>query len=167
MSERQISRMADLEFLTDLVRVIKSGIRTANPSALDALYRDNDATFPDRLDIEGKISFGLGEIINLNDIHRTRLMSRENTYSLFAALLSIEFPNLPVSMEVEEHLRNRPFTDRGNILTNLSALADALESDEEGSYNEFVNASRRGTNTEKNRRTRFKWFHRALISERI
>jgi hypothetical protein len=167
MTERQISRMADLEFLTDLVRVIKTGIRTANPSALDALYRDNDVTFPDRLDIEEKITFGLGEIINLSDIHRTRLTTRENTYSLFAALLAIEFPNLPVAMEVEEHLRNHPFADRADILTNLSALADALESEEEGPYNEFVNASRRGTNTEKNRRTRFQWFHRALISERL
>jgi hypothetical protein len=167
MTERQISRMVDLEFLTELVRMIKSGIRTANPSALDALYKDNDVTFPDRSEIEAKITFGLGEIINLSDIHRTRLMSRENAYSLFAALLSIEFPNLPVSMEVEEHLRNLTFTDRANILTNLSVLADALESDEEGPYNEFVNASRRGTNTEKNRTTRFQWFRRALTSERF
>jgi hypothetical protein len=83
MTERQISRMGDLEFLTDLVRVIKTGIRTANPSALDALYRDNDATFPDRLGIEEKITFGLGEIIDLSDIHVTRLMSRENVHSLF------------------------------------------------------------------------------------
>jgi hypothetical protein len=94
-------------------------------------------------------------------------MSRENVHSLFAALLAIEFPDLPVSVEIEEHLRNRPFTDRANILTNLSALADALEGNDEGPYSEFVNASRRGTNTEKNRRTRFKWFHRALISERL
>src|SRR5262249_19541510 len=140
MRERQISRMADLEFLTDLVRLIKSGIRTANPSALDALYRDNDVTFPDRSDIEQKIAFGLGELINLSYIHGTRLMSRENAYSLFAAFLSIEFPNLPICIEIEEPLRNRPFTERANIVANLSALADALESDDEGPYNEFVNA---------------------------
>lgn len=167
MTERQISRMADLEFLTDLVRVVKEGIRTSSPSALDNLYDSNDRSFPDRNDVDSRISYGLGQIIDLVAIHKTKIMTRENSYSLFAALLAAQFKTSIVASEIDESLRDRDFADQTAILTNLSALADALEGDEDGPYHLFVSASRRGTNTQKNRRTRFEWFFKALTGDQL
>ena len=167
MTERQISRMADLEFLTDLVRVVKEGIRTSSPSALDNLYDSNDRSFPDRNDVDSRISYGLRQIIDLVAIHKTKIMTRENSYSLFAALLAAQFKTSIVASEIDVSLRNRDFADQTAILTNLSALADALEGDEDGPYHLFVSASRRGTNTQKNRRTRFEWFFKALTGDQL
>jgi hypothetical protein len=168
MVERQISRMADLELLTELVHAIKNGIKTANPSALDALYSTNDKSFPDKGQIEDQLTFGLGEIINLVDIHNTKLVSRSNLYSLFSALVAVRFPLSPLRTYLEPPDRDNPFTDRANILTNLTTLADAIENDHaEPPLNEFVSAARQGTNTEKNRKIRFKWFHQALTADRL
>jgi uncharacterized protein DUF262 len=168
MVERQISRMADLELLTELVHAIKYGIKTANPSALDAIYTTNDKNFPDKEQVEEQLAFGLGEIINLADIHNTKLVSRPNVYSLVAALVAVKFPQSPLRIDLEASDRGSAFTDRANILTNLTALADAIEDDSaEPPLNEFVSAARQGTNTEKNRKTRFKWFHQALTTDRL
>ena len=168
MVERQISRMADLELLTELVHAIKNGIKTANPSALDALYSTNDESFPDRGQIEDQLTFGLGEIINLVEIHNTKLVSRPNLYSLFAALVAVRFPPSPLRTDLEPPDRDSAFADRANILTNLTTLADAIENDHaEPPLNEFVSAARQGTNTERNRKIRFKWFHQALTADRL
>src|SRR5207244_1867807 len=130
---------------------------TASPGALNTLYKDNDANFPDREQINEQITYGLGEIINLSEIHETPLTSRANAYSLFAAFIAVQFPNSPVSGGLEEETRGREFTDRANVLTNLTTLADALEVEEdEGPFYEFVSAAKQGTNTEKNRTTRFR-----------
>jgi hypothetical protein len=167
LTERRIARMADLEFLTELVQVVKIGIRTASPGALNTLYRDNDASFPDKDRVKEQINYGLGEIINLIEIHQTPLTSRANVYSLFAAFIAVQFPNAPVVASLEEETRGRNFTDRANILTSLTAVSDAIEIDEDGPFDEFVSAARQGTNTEKNRTTRFRWFHRALTFDQL
>jgi hypothetical protein len=168
MTEKQISRMADLEFLTELAHALKYGIKTANPSALDALYADNDSAFPNRNVIEEQLTFGLGRIIDLVEIHNTRLASRGNAYSLFAAFVAVQFPGSPLRQDLEDANRDKPFAERANILTNLTSLADALEDNDPASpLHDFVSAARQGTNTEKNRRARFQWFHRALTSEHL
>jgi hypothetical protein len=100
--------MADLELLTELVHAIKNGIKTANPSALDALYSTNDKTFSDKEQVEEQLNFGLGEIIDLVDIHNTRLVSRPNVYSLFAALVAVRFPASPLRTQLETPDRERP-----------------------------------------------------------
>ena len=160
--------MADLELLTELVHAVTNGIKTANPSALSTLYSANDKTFSDREPIEVKLTFGLGEIINLVDIHNTKLVSRANVYSLFAALVAVRFPASRLRADLEAPERDSAFTDRANILTNLTTLADAIENDHaEPPLNEFVTAARQGTNTEKNRKIRFMWFHQALTADRL
>ena len=168
MAEKQISRMADLEFLTELVYVLKNGIKTGNPAALDKLYVENDTTFPDRKTVEEQLTFGLGAIIDLQEIHNTRITSRGNAYALFAAFVAVQFPASLLRQDLEEADSQKPFAARANIVTNLTSLADALEdNDEESPLHDFVSAARQGTNTEKNRRARFRWFHRALTSDHL
>ena len=168
MPEKQISRMGDLELLTELVHAEIKGIRTASPALLDALYREYDDKFPIRDQVVAQVDFGLGEIINMDAIHNTKLMTRANVYSLFSALVAVEFPSSPLRQHLDEKDQNRRFTDRASVLTNLTGLADAIEDNEaEPPINDFVNAARQGTNTEKNRKTRFSWFHRALTAEHL
>jgi hypothetical protein len=168
MPEKQISRMGDLELLTELVNAELKGIRTASPGLLDALYRKYDEKFSIKDIMEKQIDFGLGEIINMSEIHNTKLMTRANVYSLFSALLAVQFPSSPLRQHLEEKDRSKRFTDRASMITNLTALADAIENNEaEPPVNEFVSAARQGTNTEKNRKTRFFWLHRGLTSKHL
>jgi hypothetical protein len=155
LTERQITRMADLEFLTELVLLIRTGIRTASPGALNALYKDNDTAFPDKTKVNEQMTYGLGELINLTEIHETRLISRANVFSLFADFIAVQYPNSPTATALEEEMRGRPFADRASVLTNLTTLADALEEETDGTFYEFVSAAKQGTNTQKNRTTRF------------
>jgi hypothetical protein len=97
-----------------------------------------------------------------------RLASRGNAYSLFAAFVAVQFQDSPLQGDLEETDRGKPFAERANILTNLTSLADALEdNDPDSPLHDFVSAARQGTNTEKNRRARFQWFHRALTSDHL
>jgi hypothetical protein len=168
VSEKQISRMVDLELITELVHATLRGIKTASPRALDILYREYDESFTDRTKIEPQIEFGIGEIIDLIDIHNTRLMSRANVYSLFCALVAVQFSASVLRGYLDEQGRAEKFTDKANILTNLTALADVIENDSiEPPLDEFVHAASQGTNTEKNRTTRFRWCHRALTARHL
>lgn len=166
LTENQISRMADLEFITELVDIIVNGIHTASPSTLDKLYRDRDKSFSDKKFVDDQIRFGLGEIIDMLDIHKTKIMSRGNAYTLFAALVAVKFPGAVARADLQSSEVQNPFVDRADILTNLTTLSDALENEDEN-FAEFVTAARQGTNTANNRKTRFKWFHRALTSKSL
>ena len=168
MSEKQLSRMADLEFLTELVSLVEVGIRTFSPKQLDTLYTKYDNEFPQREVVENQIRYGLGQIIDLREIHETRLMSRENAYSLFAAFIAINYHASPVKMDIEnEEDKNRNFVEKGVAIGNITALADALDDEPPHELRSFSDAAKQGTNTQKNRRTRFRWFHKAMTAERL
>jgi hypothetical protein len=163
MTEKQVSRMADLELLTELVHLLKFGVKTASPSSLDKLFTDNDKTFPDVNAIQQQMDFGLGKIINWQDIHKTKLVTRANLYSLFGAIIAVEDEDSKPAESIDADLRGNPAVDEFALLSNLTQLAEALESDNP-KFPEFVAAAKQGTNTEKNRRTRLRWFYKAMTS---
>lgn len=150
LKERQISRMVDLEFLTELVDLLVRGVKTASPKALDKLYTDNDRQFVNRSDIEAKIDYGLGELLNLVEIQETPLVARANLYSLFGAFIAARFPDSIVAEAINERDRGLKLADRPAIISNLTLIAEALEdSTKSDQFAEFLDASRQGTNTEK------------------
>lgn len=161
MTEKQISRMSDLEFLTELVHLIKFGVKTASPAALTKLYLDNDKVFVDRDSVAQQLDYGIGAIINLPELHAGPLIGRGNIYSLFAAFLSVGFPTGTVSKSMGVDNERVPYAAREVIIANLSSLSEAISTEEDG-FDDFVAASKQGTNTEKNRKTRANWFRRAL-----
>jgi Protein of unknown function DUF262 len=165
VSERQVSRMVDLEFLTELVHLLESGVKTASPAALNKLYTNNDKEFPDKNDILEKLRYGLGKIIDLNDIHDGPLMARGNFYSLFGAIISSKYPTSPpaIALQLEASI---PKVVNEAAIANLTALAEAINSDDP-SFHEFVEAARQATNTEKNRTIRMRWLYRALTSRSL
>jgi hypothetical protein len=163
VTEKQISRMGDLEFLTDLVYLIKFGIKTASPKALDNLYSQNDRLFPDKDQVAQKLDYGLGSIINLSELHRGPLNSRGNAFSLFAALVAVGYPDSPVALSVIGGAQPLAFAPREVMMSNLGLLSDALEGDG-NEFPEFAAASKQGTNTEKTRKTRAQWLYRALTN---
>jgi len=169
MAERQISRMADLELLTELVHLLKAGIKTASPVALNKLYDEYDAAFPERNEIEDQVNFGLNQIIDLPEIHETKLTTKSNLYSLFAAFVVVRFDNLVLRQDLDEVDQNKVLVERPAMISNLTMLADAIDQPEGGNvaFEAFIHASMAGTNTRVNRLTRFKWLHRAITSEAL
>lgn len=165
MGEKQISRMNDLELLTELVDLTINGIRTSSPSHLDEIYTSRDKSFPEREMAQETIEYGIGSIIDMPEIHQTKLMSKGNLYSLFGAIVAVRFPNSTLRSLMPSDTWNSHAGDN-EISSNLTTLSSALDGDENG-FDEFVLASKQGTNTLKNRKTRFEHFVKALTSNQI
>jgi hypothetical protein len=165
VTEKQVSRMADLELFAELTYLLLNGVRTGSPSLLDKMYTENDKSFARKNEVYEQIRYGLGKIIDFTSIHNGPLVSRGNLYALFAALIVTKHPNSPPAGVLQ---LQPPYSelDEVNAETNLSVLAEALESDG-SSFADFVSAARQGTNTEKNRTVRLRWFYKALTSERL
>jgi Protein of unknown function DUF262 len=169
VNERKVSRMADLETLTELAQLLMVGIRTASQSALNKLYADNDKTFPQRAEIEQRLDEGLGYIIGLPEIHNTELTSRPNLYSLFAAVVALKF-DLPQLDPEELGIHGGINENRETVVVNLTTLLSALGADEGArleQFSTFITASKAGTNTVKNRTLRYEWLCRALTADRL
>lgn len=164
VTEKQISRMTGLEFLTELVSLLNNGIKTGSPASLTKLYSSNDATFPDKENITEQLNYGLGELINLIELHKGALASRASFYSLFAAFIAVRDPTSKPAEALGADVRNLPVAPREAIIANLGTLSEAIEDDDEGELSDFVAASKQGTNTETNRKTRFRWYHRAITN---
>jgi hypothetical protein len=162
VTEKQISRMADLEFITELVALLREGIKTSSPTALNKLYSENDSTFPDSQAIAEDLQYGIGMLINFPELHRGGLATRASFYSLFAALIAIHSPASKPAQSLPEGERGRDLVERDVALANLGLLSEAVEADDEGPFGAFVAASKQGTNTLKNRTTRFRWYYEAL-----
>jgi hypothetical protein len=164
LTEKKVSRMADLEVLTELVQLLISGIRTASPSALNGLYKEYDVSFPQRADIEASLGNALGYIIGLTEIHDTDLLERANLYALFAAVTALQSTSTHLD-PAEFGIPRRINADRESVIVKLTTLLSQLNADEadrDPKFAEFVEASTSGTNTIKKRTARYKWFCRAL-----
>jgi hypothetical protein len=162
VTERQISRMMDLEYIADLAHLIIKGIKTRTPTVLNKLYKEFDQEFEHRNFVEKELDEGLGTIIELPEILGTRVMSREGVYSLIAAKFAlVRLPALVGEPFVRDKASPQP---RETILANITVLNEALESNlnDHRELGEFVRASAAATNTETHRRIRAKWFYWAL-----
>ena len=52
LTQKQIARMADAEFISDLVVVVKDGIQTKRTAKIEQLYKTFDTKFPDKNHIQ-------------------------------------------------------------------------------------------------------------------
>jgi hypothetical protein len=125
------------------------------------LYKEWDQGFPEEETTKGRIDGEMAKIMDLKELYRSAIYTRGGIYSLFAALAHVrggipkEDP-LPSTVVWSEEKKTQ-------VIFNLAKLAEAVEGRQvDGAFGEFVRASGAGTNTETNRRTRFKWMCRAL-----
>lgn len=159
-TQKQLVRMQDAKLLTEIAHALVNGIRTTNKKLLEALYKSRDVAFPEERAFGARFEFALDQIIAWTQIHGTDLMRPYQVYALVLAVMHVheEIPTLQDLVE-SPNLVDFP----ASAVANLLALADAIENpDANADFQEFIEASAKGTNVGAARQTRFEWFCRAL-----
>lgn len=142
LTPKQIVRMGDAEFITELAQVLDVGIVDKSPAALKRIYKDYDDEFP----AEDEFTAKLDEFFELmktafKPLVGTQLMKSYHLYSLFCALMGRKY-GFPGSRELRIRKRGSYFRSRKNAMTILQELAKALaDDDEDGEYAEYLAVS--------------------------
>ncbi len=160
-TEKQLIRMADAKLFTELTHAVLKGIMKTNAKSLDALYRDYDSEFPEQQEMKRRISNTINFVISLEEIHRSALMKSYNFYTL---MLAISHLKSPVESLTSLYRRSTDYAyNRDWVVPNLTTLAEVLDADTfDDKFKPFVSATVSDTNSAQNRKTRFKWFCKAL-----
>ena len=159
LTQKQIVRMSDAEFITDLVDTAIRGIQHRQPSAFTKLYKQNDDNFEALDEISAKIYETLRFIAqNFADISGTYICKSYAFHSLISAIIhnkwGIPNGNYDLNAAPTGNFCNDAYTAAQGLL----ALSSAHESkDEQGPYADYVKACLKATNRKAQRtdRTRF------------
>lgn len=134
-TDKQLSRMADIEFLSSLVIGIIEGVITENPTKIDKIYEKYDECFEERKEVEYKVNriFSIIEIIIENNFHYTKIFRRKAYfYTLFMALNHMMFGDDNISIDRDERFTN------SNIESNITYIQCNLENFE-SKYERYMN----------------------------
>lgn len=162
-NEKQLSRMADAQMLSEIVMAITNGIESASKKKLNRFYETHDDSFEEKDIIRSRLDNAMSWIIEWKSIHNSDLMKSYNLYSLILAILHVQ-----ESVQALEgnFIVKRPIDLKDErVLVNLGKLAEALaEPERYPELEEFVRAGSSATTTLINRTTRFKHFLKALTN---
>jgi len=162
---KQLTRMGDAKLLTEIAHALTKGISTTNTRMLDKLYKEFDATFLEEEDLRSALEIGLDRALFECEIVGTSLAKPFNFYALTLACVHAGTAvQVPGSFTIPEV----PQFEHGEPIYNLSLLAEALDSDEDGRRAEdfatFVSAAKDRTNVASQRMIRFEYFLAALTA---
>ncbi len=95
-SDRSLSRMDDVEFISTLMNVTINGITTDTPKSLDKLYEDNNKCFARYNEVEEKLTTIMKVLIEIYpDLNSNNYFtSKVSVYTLFCALCQLKYGNL-------------------------------------------------------------------------
>jgi Protein of unknown function DUF262 len=160
-TEKKFVRMADAKLFSEITYSFLEDIETIRKTNLDRIYKDFNKEFPYESEIKERIADSFNFIIGLHEIHRTPLMK---PFVFYSFILAVSHIHNPVDQFQKHFEVNKDYQySRDSVLANLSALADALESDDyKGELELFVKACESATNVKDQRITRFKWLCKAL-----
>lgn len=162
---KQLTRMADAKLLTEIAHAMQNGITTTNAASLNSVYKAFDVEFPEEDRMRAALESALDRALFESEIAGTPLAKPLNFYALVLAYVHIGgIVEIPGDFEMPAV---RSF-EAGDVLFNLSLLADSLESDAPGSVDDdflpFMSAAKDRTNVAGQRKTRFEYFVRALTA---
>lgn len=177
-TEAQLTRMADAELFGELILALIDGIKTASPAAITELYERYDREFPHADEMRRRFASAFDLLVRMDSLHGGPLMKPYHFYSLFLAAAHCSEPAAPLLdvYPIEDGVVIDIEVAEPNLGT-LAAIADAPETVENAEaesgevaeqlsadlqFEEFRKASAEGTNIEERRKTRFRWFCRAL-----
>jgi hypothetical protein len=164
--EKQLVRMADNKLITELCDSFVNGIRTTDKQKLDSIYRKYDVDFREEEGFRDRLLEAFKAIRMVEALHGTVLMKPHMVYSLVQAITHVTKPVRKFE-RVSRSPRLRAI-DWALSVPNLTRLAQAADAEEPKSrFAKFAKASQEKTNVGETRKTRFKWFCRALTLERI
>lgn len=167
MGEKQMLRMQDEKLFAECAFSFIHGMKTTKAKELTSLYKNFDKDFPRQAEMQKRIEDGIDLVVSLTDIHGTALMKPYIFHTLVVAVSHFQAP-LDTLIDIEEV--QGPHGEFSPILaaTNLTALADAIESEEPPErFASFVEACAEKTNTGEQRKSRVGWLYRALRPELI
>lgn len=163
--EKQIIRMQDEKLFTDCAYTFINGWRTTKKNELESLYKAYDKEFEQSVAMRERFDQALEFIAGIEEIHGTALMKPHVFHTLLVAVSDYMNPIAALS-NIPETAGDRLPVDKNLVTTNLTALADALDSGQpEDRFADFVNACADQTNTGARRLTRFIWLFNALKPE--
>ena len=160
-SESQLTRLADAVLFSEFVLALRGGIQTSAPTKIDNLYKNLDGEFHEADAVSARLDRLFDQVIDWDALHGGVLMKPYNFYSLALAVTHAQDPvqALLADCEIE------PGIDLGapNVVFNLTTLEGAVADPETYvDLIEFVRAGSAATNTEISRKSRFRWFCRAI-----
>lgn len=165
LTEKQIARMADAEFVSDLIVVLEYGIQTKRNTSIDKLYKEYDDFFPKEVEYESILveffHFMLGPLVTLTG---SFIMKSYVVHSLFCAFAAIKH-GFPGSDEFFEQPYELYEFNYDTVIPVLMELADAHENQEdEGPYQQYVEACTSSTTQQAQRKIRTNILVQALTS---
>lgn len=160
-TEKQLGRMQDAQLLTEIMMGMLSGIETYSQNKINAFYDSKDVAFPEEGEIRKRFEDIFSILFGWQDLHDGNLMRSSQIYSLSLAITHCLKPIQPLNLLVKSSGR-RSFNDE-TVIHQLSELSESLEADPcPHRFQEFVKASREGTNTITTRQARFRYYCDAL-----
>lgn len=165
LTPKQINRMGDADFVSDLVLALEKGIVEKNSKNIEELYKTYDVKFGKEGEYEEKLTdFFRFLKFDLESLHETFMMKSYVVNTLFCAFIHAKY-GLPKVAELTEILPNeRIVFNLEKILPELAALAHAHEEQvESGPYAEYVKSCSSSTTKLAPRKARFQIILNVLV----
>lgn len=166
LSSRQMIRMADAEFMTEVVLACTRGVVSSSPTILRDIYKRNDAKFTDADKLSDRIDNTFDYIVsNLSNIQDSNMTKSYVFLSLMTAMLHNKYgvPGLEESTGMKPI--GRFAVNPEQATQQLIDLASAHETSDMSRYPQYVEACMAGANRESQRRIRVQFIMRALRSD--
>lgn len=165
LTPKQILRMGDAEFLTELALILDQGIVNRDSRSFLNIYRKYETELP-QLDDWNRALTEFFDLLSgpLSPLQGTFMMKAYVVHSLFAAMMQSKYgiPNGAESVAVAT--RGVYYTDLARTLQTLREMAEAHEiQDTEGKWADYVEASLSTTHRIAQRQTRARWLAQALL----
>ncbi len=166
LTNRQIVRMADAEFVADIALAIEEGIVSTSPAKLKALYKKYDGVFDQRDLINERVIGALDVVLTeFSDLRATYITKPHIFHSFLCALIHNRFGLLGVEAGTGLRPTGEYYANREAALAGLRRLAGAHEEKDSIQFAEYVQAASEGGNRATQRRIRVAWLCRALRGE--
>lgn len=157
LTVKQIARMADTEFLAELILVLDVGITSRNLSAIDKLYKKFNDEFENK-NLYKSIVIEFFDFLNLilPELKNTYIVKSYVIYSLFCAYVCKK-------NYITEFSCTTTFLSTDKIIDNLKKLSSAHElGEEDGIYSKYVKSSLTSTVSISHRKQRTEVLIQAL-----
>lgn len=156
-SPRDIIRMKDMEFLTDISLLIDNKqVVSRSASSFKKIYAKYDDVFQEKNQFSEIITNTLDAIFDLGELQGSYMCKEYALYSLFGAFAHARYGILGNEHSLPQHV-GQYYTDRGQVVENLLDIAAAHEEkNESGKYAVYVQASSKTTTKRQQRLDRIK-----------
>lgn len=164
LTEKQIARMADAEFVSDMILVLETGIQAKRNSGIDKLYKEYDEKFPKQIEYANiLVEFNNDLVGPLAGIRGSHITKSYVMHSLFCAYAAIRY-GYPGSEEFVQTPSRTFKIDFESATARLLELAEAHEDQEDnGPHKEYVEACTSSTTQQAQRKIRTKSLVKALL----